>query len=214
MLVIPSINVKNFSEFKKRLKAAAALGASWAHLDVTDGKFTKTKLWNKPEELRELGIRNQESGTKLEVHLMVNNPDTVLEDWLAAGIKRVIIHVESAKDILAMAKKCRAKKAELALALNPNTPAAKIFPYKKLVKQVLVLAVPPGPAGQPFRRDQLQKIRVLRQKMPGVKIEVDGGINLETAKLCKRAGAGILVSAAYLFNNATPKKAYQQLKKI
>ncbi len=213
MQVIPSINVKNFSEFKKRLKATAALGANWAHVDVTDGKFTKTRLWNKPKELK-LKTQNSKPKIKLEVHLMVNNPDAVLGDWLAAGIKRVIVHIESAEDILTMAKKCRAKKAELALALNPNTPAVKIFPYKKLVKQVLVLAVPPGPAGQPFRRDQLQKIRILRRQLPDVKIEVDGGINLETAKLCQQAGADVLVSAAYLFNSANPKKAYQQLKKI
>lgn len=211
MLVIPSINVTNFRDFKKRLKEAEALGAKWAHVDVTDGKFTKTKLWNNPRELRVGGLGPR---VKLEAHLMVKNSDVVLGDWLRAGIKRIIVHIESAKNIPAMAQKCRNAKVELALALNPNTSANKVFPYKELTKQVLVLSVFPGPAGQKFHQDQLRKIKSLRQKMPGVKIEVDGGINLETAKLCKKSGANILVSAAYIFRNKNPKIAYQRLKRI
>jgi len=208
---LPSINVKNFSEFKKRLKAVQALGADWAHLDIADGKFTKIKLWNNPKELK---VKSSKLKVNLEAHLMVKNLDTVLKDWLAAGVKRVIVHVESAKDILAILKQCQAKKAELALALNPDTPAGRILPYKNLVKQVLVLAVQPGPAGQRFKASQLKKIKSLRQKMPGVKIEVDGGINLKTAKLCKKAGAEMLVSAAYIFGSENPRAAYRQLRRI
>lgn len=211
MLIIPSINVTNFRDFQKRLKAVQMLGAKWAHADVTDGKFTKTILWNNPKELR---VNSKKLKVNLEAHLMVKNPDAVLGDWLAAGIKRVIVHIESAKNIPAMALKCRSVKAELALAISPNTPAAKIFPYGKFIKQVLVLAVFPGPAGQKFHQDQLKKIKFLREKMPDVKIEVDGGINLETAKLCKRAGADILVSAAYIFNNSHPRQAYKTLSNL
>ncbi|MDP3999533.1 MAG: ribulose-phosphate 3-epimerase [bacterium] len=211
MLVIPSINVKNFRDFNKRLKEAEALGAKWAHVDVTDGKFTKTKLWNNSRELK---VKSLKLKVNLEAHLMVKNPDAVLGDWLKAGIKRIIVHVESAKNIPAMAKKCRAKKAELALALKPDTPIEKVLPYRNFIKQVLVLSVVPGPAGQKFQKSQLRKIQSLRQKMPSVKIEVDGGINLATAKLCKRAGADILVSAAYLFNSPNPRQAYKTLRKI
>lgn len=212
MFVIPSVNAKKFSLVKEGLNKVRKLGASWAHLDIADGKFTKIKLWNNPADLKRLRMKNEK--IKLEAHLMVKNPDAVLGNWLAAGVKRLIVHVESAKDILAMVKKCRKAKAELALALNPKTPVEKLLPYKNQIKQVLILAVTPGPAGQKFGPGQLEKIRSLRQLMPDVKIEVDGGINLETARLCKKAGADILVSASYIFNSRNPKKAYLELTKI
>lgn len=211
MLVIPSVNAKDFSLVKDGLEKVKKLGASWAHLDIADGKFTKIKLWNNPKELK---AKSQKPKVNLEAHLMIENPDMVLADWLRAGVKRLIVHVESAKDIKKMAQQCRRAKAELAIAVNPQTPVEKLPPYKKYIKQVLILAVTPGPAGQKFGQGQFKKIRSLRRLMADVKIEVDGGINLETAKLCKKAGADILVSASYIFNNKSPQMAYRQLKRI
>lgn len=211
MIVIPSVNASNFFLVKKGLAKVRKLGARWVHLDIADGKFTKIRLWNNPKELR---VISHKLRVNLEAHLMVKNPDAVLGDWLKSGVKRLIVHLESAKDIKAMVQQCRKAKAELALAINPQTPVEKLLPYKNQIKQVLILAVAPGLAGQKFGQGQLKKIRSLRRLMPNVKIEVDGGINLETAKLCKKAGADILVSASYIFNNKNPKIAYQQLKKL
>lgn len=211
MLVIPSINATNFKDLKALIKKVQTFGTNWVHLDVTDGKFTLVKLWNNPRELKVISSKLK---IRLEVHLMVNNPDEVLGSWLSAGVKKAIVHVESAKDISAMAGECLASGAELALAVNPETPITRLLKYKDWLKQALILAVAPGPAGQKFGMDQLKKIKSLRQKMPNVKIEVDGGVNLETGKLCKKAGADILVSAKYIFSGKNPKAAYQQLKKI
>jgi ribulose-phosphate 3-epimerase len=210
MIVIPSINAKDFFSVMAGLEKVKKLGASWAHLDTADGKFTEIKLWNNPQQLQASSAKRQ---VKLEVHLMVKNPDAVLGDWLAAGVKRIVAHIESAKNIEKMRNQCEKAGAELVLAVKPKTSISKLLKYQWL-KQVLILTVSPGPAGQKFGRDQLKKIRSLRQKMPNVKIEVDGGINLETAKLSKKAGAQMLVSAAYIFNSSNPKRAYQALKNI
>lgn len=211
MQVIPSINQPDFKAVQEQIKKAEALGADWAHIDVSDGKFTPNVSWNKPQELEETREKRK---VNIEAHLMVVNPDRVLKDWLEAGVKRLIVHVESAKNIESMKAQCEAVGAELALSINPDTPIETLLRYRDLIGQILVLAVDPGPAGQKFREDQLGKIKALRAKMPNVKIEVDGGINLETAKLCKDAGADIFVSASYIFNSPNPKEAYQQLKAV
>ncbi len=211
MEVIPSINAPDFEGVKKRIRQIKDLGIDWGHIDVADGKFTTSRLWNNPKELKAKSLKLK---AKLEAHLMIINPDAVLRDWLETGVKRLIIHAESAKDIIGMKKQCEAAGAELALAINPDTPIDVLLRYQSLIKQILILAVTPGPAGQQFRPDQLGKIKALRLKMPNVKIEVDGGINSETAKLCREAGADILVTASYLFNSSNPQKAYQRLKNI
>lgn len=211
MQVIPSINTTEFEELKKLVNEAKEFGASWVHLDVTDGRFSKAVLWNNPKELTKSGIAKT---VNIEAHLMITDLKTVLKDWLATGVKRLIVHLEAAKNIKKIMQSCKSAGAELALALNPDTPIEAIFPYKKGLKQVLILAVNPGLPGQKFRKDQLGKIRALRQKMPDVKIEVDGGINLKTAKLCKKVGADILVSASYIFGGKNPRAAYKQLKRI
>lgn len=210
MQTIPSINTTDFEELKELVNEAKEFGANWVHLDVTDGKFSKAILWNNPKELTKSGIAKT---VNMEVHLMVNKPDKALSDWLKTGVKRLIVHLESAKNIQKMKTACDEAGAELALAVNPNTPVEKLLGYSWL-SRVLILAVSPGPAGQLFRKDQLKKIKALREKMPDVKIEVDGGINLKIGKLCKLAGANILVSAKYIFGNKDPKAAFKKLSNL
>lgn len=197
MTVVPSINAQTFEEAERRIKIAAEF-SDRVHLDITDGVFSPAILWGSPEELPKLKIN-------FEVHLMVREPEKAINQWLDAGVDKIAVHIESViPDSLF-------KIQNLVLAINPETPAEKLLPYKDKVKQFLVLAVKPGPAGQKFNPAALEKIRFIRYNIPGAIIEVDGGINLETAKLCKDAGADILVSASYIFGDEEPKKAYEKL---
>jgi len=228
MTVIPAINETDFEEIKKKIKAAQDFGTNWVHLDVSDGKFTENKLWNNPNDLEVLRATAYDLRTNLEIHLMVQNPDEVFEGWINAGAKRIIVHLESAKDLDSMKMKCAALGVELFVAVNPETSVEKLFEYGKLVDGFLILAVTPGKAGQKFstggavpagrqgsteggQEYQLKKIRTLRQKLLNVKIEVDGGVNLENAAAIKKAGTDILVSASYIWNGGDPKEAYRKL---
>ena len=208
MAIIPAINEVNFEEIKKKVLLVQSFGSKWAHLDVADGKFTKNVLWNNPEELK---VESEKWKVKIEVHLMVESPEDVLGEWLKTGIKRIFVHYESIKDFELLKDKCGAAGVELGLAIGPHIPAEGLFEYNGRVSYFLILAVEPGISGQEFQDNQLEKIRVLREKIPNAKIEVDGGINIRNAFDIKQAGADILVSSSYIWNSGNPKEAYELL---
>src|SRR3989338_19507 len=214
MEVIPAINETDFRSVKSKMRQAKEMGAKWTHLDVADGKFTRNTLWNNPANLESLNLKPSTPNPKLEVHLMVQNPDEVLDEWLDAKVKRVIVHLESVKDLDVMKMKCVAFDTELFIAVKSDTPVERLFAHEGIADGFLILAVNPGLAGQKFQETQLGKIRTLRQKFPDFKIEADGGVNLENASRIKEAGADILVSASYIWMNKNPKSAYLDLLNI
>lgn len=203
MLVIPAINEVNFEEVLKKINIAGKF-SRWVHLDVVDGKFAANITWSDPDDLKAVN-----SGlADIEAHLMVENPEAVIKDWALAGVKRVIIHLEAlgGKEF-----KPVAENIEMGLSINPETPVEDLLPYLEYFKFVLILGVNPGLAGQEFNKEILEKIKFLKIYYPSVIIEVDGGINLETAKLVKEAGVDILVSASYIWRSQNPEQAYQEL---
>ena len=210
MEIIPVINCAEFECVTERAKKAEAF-AEWVHLDVSDARFTFGKSWGDAEAWKEIG-----KGINTEVHLMVEEPEKVVEQWFEAGAKRLIVHIEtinknSFKEIADAAKKYD---AELMLAISPETPVEKLKPYFEIVSEFQVLAVHAGPAGQNFLPFALDKIRFLRRELPNAIIEVDGGINLETAKQVKDAGADIMTAATYIFRSDNPAAAYDELRGI
>ena len=175
-----------------------------------DGVFTPNVSWGNVEEFSFLAT--ELPLLRFEVHLMVVDPEKVMEQWFKAGAERVIIHLEAMSDphfVLEMAKRYE---GGVMLAINPSTAVEALVPYLNSFTAFQVLAVPPGPSGQKFNLEVLEKIKFLRERAPNAIIEVDGGINPETAKLAKEAGANILVSASYIMNSPDPKGAYQQLE--
>lgn len=191
------------------LSPDASVGAGWIHLDVVDGKFAPNLTWNSS---REAGIMKQELGImNWEIHLMVVDPEMVAKDWLEAGVKRLIVHLESNVDTKNLYELCKKYEAELFLAVGPEGKAEELALARNVADGFQILTVSPGKAGQSFGEESLKKIRFLRHKFPDVKIEVDGGINPKTAKLAKQAGADIFVSASYILNADEPKKAYEDL---
>lgn len=211
--VIPVVNCSDFECVRDKtgkLRRFLKKG-DWIHVDVADGRFTFNKTWSKPRDWATLRLP-----FKLEAHLMVEEPETCAHDWLAAGAKRLIIHYETLSGpamskILDLAKKYR---AHVMLAFNPETPIEIWSEYLEYFNEFQVLAVSPGPGGQKFLPLVLKKIRFLRRLVPSAKIEVDGGINPETARRAKAAGADIVASGAYIWRSRDERKAYEELVKI
>lgn len=212
MEVVPSINEVDFEAVKRRLSEIKSLGATRAHIDVSDGLFTEYKSWNNPLDLKVSDLIKIK-GLKIEVHLMIEDPDDVFEYWIEAGAKKIIVHIESAKKIRLIKQQCEKAGAELALAINPETAINGLF-NEPDIKNFLILGVRPGPSGQKFDENQLEKIKLLRAKMPDAKIEVDGGVNPEIAGKLKEAGADEIVSGAYIWNSPNPQKAYEELSSV
>ncbi|MBI3588956.1 MAG: hypothetical protein HY093_00880 [Candidatus Liptonbacteria bacterium] len=200
---------------------------TWLHVDVADAKFTYNKSWGNPEELKKLLISHPKFNFNIEVHLMVEEPEEVVKQWVDAPIKRVIVHLEAILDqryrkkkmegthvIESIIKRCASRGIEVMLSSNPETKLEDFKEYLDYFSQFQVLAVKPGLAGQKFLPVALQKIKFLRQEFPNATIEVDGGIGLETGRLAKEAGADVLVAASYIFDNSDPKRAYEELLEI
>ncbi len=192
--------------------SSGTIDLKWVHLDVTDGAFTKTISWNNPEDLKSI-----KTNLGLEVHLMVENPEAVLGAWLEAlsvattGGKRVIIHFEVMSDPAYILAECQKFGVEAGLALKPNTNLELVSVYLRSFALVQILAVMPGPSGQIFKPEVLDKIKFLRSKSVNVIIEVDGGMNPATAHAVKEAGANIIVSGSYIWGNPAPASAYEKL---
>lgn len=208
MQIIPVINCPDFECVKKRLAQVSEIGCDWVHFDVSDGKFTPDETWNDP---RKLSLK-----ANLEVHLMAEKPEEIVNEWLRAGAKRIIIHLESFRGceekLNSIFEKCAEQSAEAMLAIKPETGVDELVPFLDELLFVQVLAVPPGPSGQKFNDSAVEKIKFLRERAPEISIEVDGGINLETMELVKEAGADIAAAGSFIFENSNPGRAYRQLK--
>lgn len=214
MKVIPAINSTSFYEAKRQIKQAAEF-SEWIHLDITDGVFSSAVIWGNSEELKKLIPNSQFPNLKFEVHLMVSNPESAMDAWLRTElIKRVIVHLEAMTDSVYILEKCKKYGAEAMLAINPGTETERLLAHKDDFRYFQILAVAPGWAGQKFGNQIINKIKLIKNQMPDAIIEVDGGINLETAKMCKEAGADILVSASYIFGSSDLKKAFEELSRV
>lgn len=210
MTVIPAINCLDF-ECVRDLTRQASFFASkegWLHLDIADGRFTFNKTWGEPGRWHEV-----QGGLKLEVHLMVEEPEKLVPYWLEAGVRRIIVHVETLtpETATAILQAAQARGAEVMLSSNPETPIEALTPFFGMFSQFQVLSVHPGMAGQSFLPATLEKMKALRKALPAAWIEADGGMNRETAVLVKDAGANAIVAASFIFGRSDPSKAYQEL---
>src|SRR3989344_1242291 len=211
MQVLPVLNCDTYQCVVDRVRKAKDF-SEWVHIDVPDGKFTPTVLWNNPAEFEK--IKKDNPDVKFEIHLMVENPESVIDAWLRDGASRVIVHLETMTDSVYILEKCKKYGAEAMLAIGPKTDVERLLAHEHDFKYFQILAVFPGLQGQKFQESALEKIKFIREKMPGAIIEVDGGMNLETAKMVKKAGADIIVSASYIFDNSNCARAFNKLKNV
>lgn len=213
-LIIPAINTSDFKVVQERIFTARTFlpPDGWIHIDVVDGRFAMNVTWGDAEEFG-IFLRTHITLRKLnfEIHLMVKEPEKAAGPWLEAGARRLIVHEEAIVDPDLIVKQCGDYVAEAMLAAKPETPVEAYLDYAKQFKNFQVLAVSPGWAGQEFKPEILKKISSLRERLSNATIEVDGGMNPENVRKCRKAGADYFVAASYIFGTATPIKAYQEL---
>lgn len=185
-------------------------GADLYHLDVMDGKFTKHKSidYRYFEQLRE------KSALLFDCHLMIESPEKSIHKYIKSPANIITLHYESFENKETMVKTLKKiKKAEkmVGLAIDLETNIEVIDPYISLLDMVLIMSVKAGKGGQKFDKSAINKIKYVRSLKPEILIEVDGGINNETAPQCVKAGADILVAGSYIYDNDT-YNAIQTLK--
>lgn len=204
--IIPSINVDNFEELSRRIKMVEPF-VDWVHIDVSDGTFSKYVSWHEPKDL--IGF---ETRVKIEVHLMIDKPEKKIEEWLLTPVSRIIFHQEATKNHDLLIEKIHEAGREAGLAIRPDTPWLKLFPYFGKVELLQVLSVSPGPSGQTLNEEIIHKIGHIKHTCHPCIIEVDGGVNPQNAQILTKEGADVLVAGKAIFEAEDLKKAIDELK--
>ena len=207
ILVAPSILAADFGRLAEETQRMEQAGADWIHLDVMDGHFVPN-LTIGPQAVQAL---RPVTKLPLDVHLMIENPDRYVPIFVEAGADRVTVHAEAVSDLAKVVRRVRKLGVKVGVALRPQTGFEVLKPCLEEIDLALLMTVNPGFGGQVFLPEVLPKIEALR-KIYGRYIQVDGGINRETAARTRSAGADVLVAGTYLFRAADPKQAIFALK--
>lgn len=207
--VIPGILEDSFAKIEEKIRLVEPY-VEWVQIDIADGALTDKASFRDPQP-----FKNLETHLNLELHLMVVDPLKVAKDWVGAGFKRLIAHVES-NDSREFIDEVKILGAEVGLAIDGPTSIEVIEPFLEETDQVTVMMIKAGKSGQKLQEENLEKIRFIHQNFPELPIEVDGGINDQTAKLVKDAGATRLISTSFLFwqNVDNLKEAIEFLKRV
>lgn len=206
ILIAPSILSADFGKLNEEI-ATVESHADWLHLDLMDFHFVPNLTFGAPV------IRRIKTGLFLDAHLMVEHPETYLEELAEIGVGSVTVHQEGNVHLHRLIARIHELGMKAAVALNPATAVESLSSILDDLDMVLVMSVNPGFGGQKFISLALDKIRWLKERRPELLVEVDGGINAETAALCREAGADVLVAGSYIFGAADRVAAIESLRK-
>ena len=210
IIVAPSILAADFSRLRDEIERVEDAGADWIHCDIMDGHFVDNISFG-PEIVRVLrGL----TSLPLDVHLMIEHPDHYVPRFVKAGANSITVHVEpeAKHDIESTLLQIRETGCRAGLTLNPGTPFDLIEPFLDKIDLLLIMTVHPGFGGQSFRADQMHKVKRARSLIRKLDIEVDGGINADTARLSIENGANVLVAGTSIFHSEDYANAIRQLR--
>jgi len=213
VLIAPSILAADFSRLGEEIRRAETAGADWLHLDVMDGAFVDNISFGPMV----CDTVKKVSKLPTDVHLMIQQPDRYFSRFVESA-SNITVHVESSHDVASTLKGITEAGCTAGLSLNPATPFERVEPFLETIDLLLVMTVVPGFGGQAFMPEMMEKVRAAAEfrSRHGLdfRIEVDGGINAKTGRICVENGADVLVAGTYLFHSPAIAEAVASLRSL
>lgn len=184
-------------------------GADYLHLDVMDGHFVPNITFGAPMVKC---LRKKIPNAFFDIHMMVSEPEKWVDEMADAGANQYTFHIEATQNPTELIKKIKGRGMKVGIGVKPATPIETVLPYVSEVDMVLVMTVEPGFGGQKFMADMMPKVQYIRERYPGMDIEVDGGVSPSTIDTAAQAGANMIVSGNAVMKSPEPKKVIDELR--
>lgn len=209
IIISPSILSADFANLERDIKRVEVAGADWLHVDVMDGHFVPNITIGVPvvKSIKKI------AGIPLDVHLMIENPEKYVEAFAKAGADILTFHYEAVEDPVAIIRLIKLFGVKAGMSIKPKTLPEDVIKFLPELDLLLVMTVEPGFGGQSFMTDCADKLPLIKQHAhENLVIQVDGGINAETARICTAKGANSLVAGNYIYNSENIKEAIKSLR--